>query len=206
MECGEMLDLSLNEVEGCAMKAARGAGLSWGQAEDLGRAARWLAREGCDWAGELLLIIESPELRDPERCGPLAGQTLADRLPVLAAGDGILRTGPLSFPHWILPPVALAASASGQRMHGTLGEIAFTCGAGLPPAYSASLAGVGGAPRPVWLGVGAAQTPLTYAGAALSRSAVSAQTLALLEHYAYRTYVPNSEKSRLRGAGAPGRP
>ena len=41
--------LSFNEVAALVTKAARGAGLGWGHAEDLGRAARWLAEHGVAW-------------------------------------------------------------------------------------------------------------------------------------------------------------
>ncbi|MFV0473400.1 MAG: DUF3726 domain-containing protein, partial [Pikeienuella sp.] len=41
-----MIELSLNEVETLTLKAARGAGLSWGEAEDAALATRWLARHG----------------------------------------------------------------------------------------------------------------------------------------------------------------
>ena len=37
---------SLNEIETLSRKAARGAGLSWGLAEEAGKATRWLAAAG----------------------------------------------------------------------------------------------------------------------------------------------------------------
>ena len=40
------MNRSLNEIEAHAKRAARGAGLSWGMAEEAGRAARWLAAHG----------------------------------------------------------------------------------------------------------------------------------------------------------------
>ena len=49
---------SFNEVETLSVKATRGAGLGWGHAEDLGRAARWLAERGFDWASSLLQLLE----------------------------------------------------------------------------------------------------------------------------------------------------
>ena len=39
-----MFNLSLNEIDACTKKAARGAGMSWGLAEEAGKAVRWLAR------------------------------------------------------------------------------------------------------------------------------------------------------------------
>ncbi|MEL7259121.1 MAG: DUF3726 domain-containing protein, partial [Pseudomonadota bacterium] len=40
---------SLNEVESLARKAARGAGYSWGLAEEAGKATRWTCAAG--WPG-----------------------------------------------------------------------------------------------------------------------------------------------------------
>lgn len=58
------VDLSLNEVETLAAKAARGAGLSWGGAEEVGRAARTLARAGADWT-VLVLALDGPAYAEP---------------------------------------------------------------------------------------------------------------------------------------------
>jgi hypothetical protein len=52
-----VIDLSLNEVETIAAKAARGAGLSWGGAEEIGRAARAMARAGLPWDVQLLDLL-----------------------------------------------------------------------------------------------------------------------------------------------------
>ncbi len=52
-----MIDLSLNEVETIAAKAARGAGLSWGGAEEIGKAARAMARAGVAWDVQLLDLL-----------------------------------------------------------------------------------------------------------------------------------------------------
>ncbi|MBL8571689.1 MAG: DUF3726 domain-containing protein [Phreatobacter sp.] len=51
------MDLSLNEVEAIAAKAARGAGLSWGGAEEIGKAARAMATAGANWDGLLLDLL-----------------------------------------------------------------------------------------------------------------------------------------------------
>lgn len=39
---------SLNEIESLCKKAARGAGMSWGLAEEAGKAAKWLSAHGLD--------------------------------------------------------------------------------------------------------------------------------------------------------------
>ncbi|VDC33604.1 DUF3726 domain-containing protein [Pseudogemmobacter humi] len=202
MDSGDMLDLSLNEVENLAMKAARGAGLSWGQAEDLGRAARWLAGEGCDWASDLLALLESPDLHDPDRCAATAGLGLADRLPALSPGE-VIRTGPLSMPRWLLPTLAHAAIAHGATLSGEVGDLAFSCDAG-GLRLSAPLASLPHGVCEARLCRTARAEPLAHGLLRQPRSATRASVLARLEHYIHRTYVPNSEKSRLRGAGAPG--
>ena len=45
---------SLNEIDSLCQKAARGAGLDWGLAEEAGFAAAWLAARGADGAAALL--------------------------------------------------------------------------------------------------------------------------------------------------------
>ena len=47
------MDRSLNEIEAMAKKAARGAGLPWGLAEDVGKSVRWL--EAYDLGGTEIL-------------------------------------------------------------------------------------------------------------------------------------------------------
>lgn len=46
--------LSRNEVETLCAKAARGAGMSWGHAEEAGRVAGWLVAQGVDGPAALL--------------------------------------------------------------------------------------------------------------------------------------------------------
>jgi len=51
------IDLSHSELRSLITKAARGAGLAWGLAEEAGWAAEWLARRGfpaADWAAHWL--------------------------------------------------------------------------------------------------------------------------------------------------------
>ena len=67
-----------------ARKAARGAGLSWGYAEETGKAARWLAAHQLSGAAllaeYLTLRQESPEdfLGSDPRCPLLTGARLCD--------------------------------------------------------------------------------------------------------------------------------
>ncbi|RWX59479.1 DUF3726 domain-containing protein, partial [Mesorhizobium sp. M2A.F.Ca.ET.039.01.1.1] len=59
------MDLSFNEVETLSAKAARGAGFSWGLAEDVGRAARRIAAEDDNWGKAMLSLAEQAQSFEP---------------------------------------------------------------------------------------------------------------------------------------------
>ncbi|TIW75877.1 MAG: DUF3726 domain-containing protein, partial [Mesorhizobium sp.] len=52
---------SLSEVETLSAKTARGAGFSWGLAEDVGRAARRIAAEDDNWGKAMLSLAEQAQ-------------------------------------------------------------------------------------------------------------------------------------------------
>lgn len=54
--------LSCSEMGALCLKAARGAGLSWGLAEEAGYAARWLYARGLDGPGALLNVLDQADL------------------------------------------------------------------------------------------------------------------------------------------------
>ena len=51
--------LSLNQIEQTTRKAARGAGLAWGLADETGRAVRWLHAHGLPGVAALADWLES---------------------------------------------------------------------------------------------------------------------------------------------------
>jgi hypothetical protein len=53
------MKISYNEIEMTILKAARGAGMEWGLAEEAAQAARWLAAFDLPWAEPLLGIFET---------------------------------------------------------------------------------------------------------------------------------------------------
>lgn len=205
MDCGEMLDLSLNEVEMIAMKAARGAGHAWGVAEDLGRSARWLAERGVDWSGSLLASLADPVCAAGLSGGPLLGLALADALDG-AAEDYEAVFAQVRHAEWLLPPVALAAATRGITIAGGLGSWRFLC-AGSRLITPSAIPATGMAPVDVTLTRAPADLPGNIAPDAppQGRSRIPLSQHAALEAYVYRTYVPASEKSRLRGADMPRR-
>jgi hypothetical protein len=115
------VDMSHSEVRSLVTKAARGAGMTWGMAEEAGWAADWLARRAmpaAEWA--TLWLAKVLEGRPN---AVMFGAALADQM---AAEGGSFGAVPLPddlfAPGYILPFVHLVATR-----YGTL-EIACTAG------------------------------------------------------------------------------
>ncbi|TPI37591.1 DUF3726 domain-containing protein [Mesorhizobium sp. B3-1-9] len=187
---GGVIDLSLNEVETLSTKAARGAGFSWGLAEDIGRAARRIAVEDDKWGVAMLSLAENAQsfaAPDPARAArwrkgetdkpaetPLcpirtAALLLDDPLPASALPLAIIDVG---LPIWL--DAMLRRSA--MRMARPVG-----------PVTRADVV--------------IERRPEIEQPASGRRGAIDERTLAALNSFATRTYVPESEGSRVRGAG-----
>ena len=208
-----MTALSLNEVETLAAKVGRGAGFSWGLAEEIGRGARRLAQGGLPWAEALLALAESADgLKTPS---PIQAQRWRERrsepsghaslCPVRVAAlliddPTILQAGPLrldnvAVPIWIAGLLAASSAADGFEV-----------------AWPEALALVGRqgvlaeTPTGDWLAPAAdvrispAAAPLT-ASPPLRRALADDAVLAALGSFAARVYVPASADSRAKGAG-----
>ncbi len=214
-----MIDASLNEVEGLAAKAARGAGLAWGLAEETAKAARWLAACGLDWAPSLVRLLErsaalvgpAPATAAPvalrasnegTELSPLLAGAYLDDLGALA-GDRTLER--VAHPLWLLPFAARAASATSTAIKlewtGIMVTVwPFTVDLDGDPAQLY----VPRAERVSWEQL----TPAGIAKAAtrrlarVDRSAVDDAAWHDLIRLGARTYVPASALSRARGAGA----
>lgn len=118
------IDMAHSELRSLVTKAARGAGLPWGHAEEAGWAADWLSRRALpagEWAAHwLAAAVEgrpgpveigtalSDKLADPER--PLSGEWLPDSLPA---------------PGYLLPFLHRIAERRGSlRIIDTIGTVA----------------------------------------------------------------------------------
>ncbi len=215
-----MLDevvLSLSEVEALTLKAARGAGYSWGLAEEAAFAARWLCEQGLDGlrvlAQHLSGLAKIGQAPRPPQVQPLLWRA-ADTAPLCpimtgaAINDhfglpegpmqGGLTIGPVAFPALLLPFVALAAAR--DRVAVVLGWN----GCKVIIANGALLALEGNAvcnvAQDINLTVIARAAPVPRPFAGLSTQPDIRHLLAGLAH---RTYVPATDQSR-RGAGAAG--
>jgi hypothetical protein len=205
---------SLNEIETLSRKAARGAGLSWGLAEEAGKAARWLTaaglpgpqvladlltrNDGADY--ETLCPMEADEgqwvARGGTLCPLISGAVLCDNAQRLTTGD--LTLGRTAAPMLLLPYLDAAArqydTALTVQWNGTsitLGNMAQTTGDSLdaPMAEQITIS-----PRP-------AVDPAKPLGNQ-NRGDMPTEVAQRLTAFAGRTYAPETEESRLSGAGA----
>ncbi|NEY91333.1 DUF3726 domain-containing protein [Tabrizicola oligotrophica] len=190
----DTVTLSLSELRSLVTKAARGAGLSWGLAEEAGWAAEWLARRGlpaADWAA-LWLADRLAGGPDPIS----AGVALADRLAGGPVPDGAPLPDGLAAPGYLLPFLhRITPEAACMRLTSAQGEVAEVGAEGrvsFGPGWQARTAGWRLSLHPGTL----AQAAGFAARLALSRSVLDG-----LEALALQTTVPPSASSR-RDAGA----
>jgi Protein of unknown function (DUF3726) len=184
-----VIDLSLNEAEALAAKAARGAGFSWGLADEIGRAARAMATEGAGWSEALLALAGAAgdfEAPDRERiarwrrgeqdtggarplCPVRTAALLIDDPADLGAGP--LRIAHVGLPIWLGAMLRRSGTwVADVEPRSATGDV--TIRRGSDPARCGA-----------------------------RRATIAPETLAALNAYAARTYVPESARSRRRGAG-----
>lgn len=208
------MSFALNEVEAMARKAARGAGYSWGMAEEAGKAARWLCATGIDGVAVLTRVLAHADGQDPARMAPAAlhgdwRAEAAEMCPLMAgaalsdsafdwSGEG-KRIENIVAPVMLLPFAAFAARQLATAVTVEwAGARAVTDGSGtslelddqgllLDPAGLVS----------VRTG-GRLEDPLPPR----DRARPEAADWAILVRFAHRIYVPDTEESRLKGAGA----
>ena len=208
------MTFSLNEVEATAKKAARGAGHSWGMAEEAGRATRWLCAYGFDGCGSLAALLLKEDGAEQGDMAPIAlseewsaasgtlsalmaGAALSDSAFILAQTEVRMRS--VAMPMLLIPFAATAArqlkasvtlewTSASITTNGT--DVSVAAEAHALIAQSVDLVRI-------------------HQGGSLRRL-VSKQTRILprttdwdtLNLLASRTYAPATEESRLLGAGA----
>ena len=209
---------SLNEIETLSRKAARGAGLSWGLAEEAGKAARWLAAAGLPGPQVLADLLTRNDGRDYETlcpheehegswiarggtlCPLISGAALSDHAERLAQG-GALSLGRTASPMLLLPYLDAAARLSGRDITVSWDDVTVTCGPAARPDPGADAAlGVAIVDSVTIQCVSPSDTatpPPTE-----SRADIPPETAARLDAFARRTYAPETPESRISGAGA----
>lgn len=209
-----MTELSVNEIDALATKAARGAGFSWGLAEEVAQSARWLAGHGLAWDGLLLKLLEhgaAPSGSEPVIEGATVRPTAATGLlcPVrlgaywsdCGAPAGLTATR-VHTPAFVIPALARALAGSKERRilswPGTTIEIGpGTAGAAdwfaiTSADIAATLTLAPASAKPLADPLASRPRPLPLGPDAETR----------LSALAARTYVKASMQSRLAGAGA----
>lgn len=204
------MNVSLNEVEATAKRAARGAGYPWGLAEEAAKATRYLCThdiDGCAALAALLTeignidlahhapIIEENDWRAANRflCPLFAGAAISDHAELLRLHE--VRFYKVFSPALMIPFAASAAIDLeapvsiewGSKLSVTDGNQVATSGASSDFANLLTLR-LGGE-------LSQSNTPKT-------RATPETASWTSLNEFAFRTYAPASEESRAKGAGA----
>lgn len=210
--------LSLAEMEALAVKAARGAGLSWGMAEEAGAAVRWLAAHGLPGPDVLLRHLEAFDGCTWDAIAPVvqgrawrtagggalsplaAGAALADRAMFPDTFEaGPLRLEKLADPALLLPFVAMAADTSGRPLRVGWEDLAVVV-TGDRIRFEAATAGVEDR-LAIAVSITGAEAASAGHDAEAAPRRVPVAVWQGLDRLAFRTYVPASAASRA-GAGA----
>ena len=217
IEDGLSASLSRNEVASLCMKAARGAGMSWGLAEEAGFAAAWLVQYGINGPSHLYAHLDQAQGR-PWRdlcptvtpgawqapvgralCPIALGATLCDYagLPEGIKAGSSLKIGKVVHPILLIPFLAVIAAS-----HSILFDIAWTGGTahldGGSEALLKAATALDGQQVPITL---TARFGKPQAASASKVPCISAEVISALNTLAMRTTVPSSESSRA-GAGS----
>ena len=203
------MSYSLNEVEALAKKATRGAGYSWGMAEEASKAVRVLSAHGLDGCGALADTLVQFDAAGPGQCHPVGefgvwrapqgalcpitvGTILSDRAEQMTAKP--LRAEQVAQPILLLPFALQVARAikhtvtltTRQSVVATDGKSVSVQGSWIAHAEYVQIE-TGGT----------VETPI----ATSSRAKVEDHVWAKLNAFAHRTYAPATEESRRKGAG-----
>ncbi len=211
-----MNEISLNELESMAKRAARGSTLPWGLAQEAGKAVRWLGSCGLDGGGVLARYLswrdggaslpDVPQLGDGvwrsaggRQCPIVVGTILNDRAGVLSGEAGFVFED-VACPLLVVPFADAAAKRAGRPVSITW--------SGVEAVLSDAACHVTGGDEAIYAQAAAAITCRPCdppKGAALpraTRSGVGEADWSVLEQLAWRTYAPETDASRLKGAGA----
>ncbi len=214
-----MIVCSLNEVEAYARRAARGAGMHWGLAEEAGKATRWLAERdlpGVPLLAELLTANRERAYEDMapvivdgrwraakgELCPLCSGAALWDRSDLLTVGEEIHLLA-LGRPLLLTPFLDQTRRSRGAcwELRWTGVRIAVSAG-GVAVECSEESALLTGRADEVTVLVGADSSAGPTHRPRTAGVSIPIAAWRTLEALAKRTYVPASEESRARGAGA----
>lgn len=213
------MSFSLNEIEALGKRAARGAGLDWGIAEEAGKAARWLTAHGLpgpELLAELLTRNEDKsygelapvsvdgvwKARSGALCPLIAGAALSDRAAELAAGHEIV-LGSIAFPLLLAPYAACGARSRGAPVELSWSDVTLTIAPDGGLAVEGEISAVTARTVETVRCRPTTRDAVTPLPGGVGR-AVDAETWSRLNAFAHRTFAPATEASRALGAGGAG--
>ena len=204
------MNLSLNEIEVTAKKAARGAGYPWGLAEEAAKATRWLCIHGIDGSAALAALLQQIDSSDVADWSPVIGDVtwhasghvlcpvatgaaIADRAHEFAVKNVTL--GSIAQPILLVPFASFLAQQAKNTVTVTwpeatavTGDERFRLDGPLPDVSPWATVAIGG--------------EVGEPGRRCHRAHPESDTWKVLNAFAHRTYAPATEESRLKGAGA----
>ena len=220
-----MANYSLSEIDALCKKATRGAGYSWGMAEEVGKAVRWLSAYGFSGPSILSKHLELvadkhqsfiPNLKNtssPEDIIEFANDdkpmcSIYCCMLINDLGHAVADQKTLSFHNMMFPLLAFAsvgriAEAYNISASFTYNETEIICNAqgikvkDTPPLLSDFSIEES---ANVLCRVVKNNSKNTHCPAPQGRP-IPAEDLIILEKFAHKTYAPATEESRLRGAG-----
>ncbi|WP_435140650.1 DUF3726 domain-containing protein [Pseudopelagicola sp. nBUS_19] len=203
------MNFSLNEVEATAKRAARGAGYSWGIAEEAAKATRWLCHLGLDGSQALAklltrdfasnlkihapLAVGGKWCAEHDLCPLLTGAHLSDFASKLSGNTVELQN--VACPTLLLPFAASAARTLNLCLTIECDGIeTVTNGADVQVSRDIPAR----ATKMLVYEVGR----LTLPRARHSRFFPNLEDWEILNQFAHRTFAPATDESRLLGAGS----
>lgn len=207
---------SLNEIEAMSKRAARGAGLSWGLAEEAAKGTRWLSAFGFSGTELLADLLELNDRLPPIDLSPVSlradvWHAPARRMSPLIAGAALsdcavrlLERGHIEMVNVSLPMLAVPFMGGAALRLGVPVAVEWdgvriaTDGAQLCVQGDAEALQIVQADRLMF----SAPAEMTGRREPVMRAEVSADSWDRLGAFAHRTYAPATEESRLRGAGS----
>ncbi len=206
---------SLNEIEAMSKRAARGAGLAWGLAEEAAKGTRWLSAfsfPGTEMLAGLLALNDrlpavdfSPSTLNGNWSAPagrmsplIAGAAMSDCAVRMEQGQ-VIEMENVSFPLLVVPFAGGAALRLGVPVSVSWeGAKLTTDGQRLCVQGKREAILVSHAARLSC----AAPAEMTGQSEPVMRAEVDESAWQELGEFAHRTYAPATESSRLLGAGA----
>lgn len=207
---------SLNEIEAMGKRAARGAGLHWGYAEEAGKAARWLAQKNlpgpemlvacldefdgvsyCDLAPSSIDDIWHNDLK--KHCPLITGPILCDYASGFISNP-IIEYRSISHPLLLAPYLAVVSTIIGKTINLSWEDVRIYVS-----QANCQIDGQCDALTIARVDLATCQvSEFSEFGIAKNQNGrvIDSEIWAQLSTFSYRTYAPATEASRLSGAGA----